>query len=70
VVGSQVKDDVRALHGHTGDAGFPQIGLDELNAAGGQVLLDVLQFAAGEVIHDPYFGAPLKQGVYQMGTDE
>jgi hypothetical protein len=32
--------------------------------------LDVLQFAAGEVIYDANSCTPLNQGIYQVGADE
>jgi hypothetical protein len=44
--------------------------LDELHRAVRQVLLDVLQFAAGEVIHDAHLCPALHQGIGEVGADE
>jgi hypothetical protein len=42
-----VEDNLYTPHRHPGYPRLPQVGLDELHSALGEMLLDILQFAAG-----------------------
>ena len=70
VVGGQVKDDVDSVDGLLGYARLQQVSFHEFDPSGIQVLLDVLQLAATEVVYHTDLSALFDQRVYQMGTDE
>jgi len=70
MIGGQVEDDLNVPHGHPGDPRLPKIGLDKFHRAPGEMVLDILQFTAGEIIHDAHFRPALHQGVGEMGADK
>src|SRR5947208_1108849 len=70
VVGGEVEDDVHAVHDLPGEAVHLEVATDELDAPVVDVVLDVLELAAGQVIHHAHRGAALDEPVHQMRADE
>ena len=70
MVGGEMKHDFDALHRRARDAGLAQIGFDESDATALEMLLDVAEPAAGEVVHDAHLRAAFDKRVHQMRPDE
>jgi hypothetical protein len=70
MIGGQVEHHLDILYGSASYTGFAQIGLDELDLFVGQMSLNVLQFAAGQVIYDSHSGVLFHQGIHQVRANE
>jgi len=58
-----VKHRIRVCYHSVGDPGFQQVGLDELNSRFVEVVLNILDLSATEVIHDSNPRSSLHQGI-------
>jgi hypothetical protein len=70
MVGGQVEDNLNALHCHPSNSWLSQVSLNEFHHPIGQVSLDVLQPAAGKIVHDTHLRPTFQQRVAEMGADE
>lgn len=65
-----MEDDFDALHCLAGDARFAQVGFGECNAARLDVIFNVAQASAGEIVDDMNLSTALDERVYQVRADE
>src|SRR5260370_27527733 len=66
-----MENDVHALHRGTGHAGFAQIGLQKIDFARAEVLANVAEMSAAQVIDDAnFFHASCQQLIGKRRADE
>src|SRR5947208_16954663 len=71
VIRGEMEDRVDALHRGAGHAGLPQIGLQKIHFARAEVLPNVTEMAAGQVIDDAnLFRASRQQLIGKRRADE
>jgi hypothetical protein len=70
VVGGQVEDEVDVLDGPLGGAGPAEVVVQELDRALVDVVLDVLELAAAQVVDDPHGGAARDELLDERRADE
>jgi hypothetical protein len=65
VIGGQMEYGVHTLHCRAGNAGFAQIGMQKIDFTAAEMLPDIPQMSAGQIINDAYFRAPRQKLVGQ-----
>jgi hypothetical protein len=70
VIRRQMEHDFYVTHGLTGDTGLAQIGACKFYLLFFYVMLDVLQPAAGEVVHHPHACAGVDKRMDEIGSNE
>ncbi len=71
VIRGEMENGVDALHGRPRHTGFPQIGLQKIDLARAEILANVAEMAAGQVIDDAnFFRASRQQLIRKRRPDE
>ena len=70
MVRGKMKDGIHAFHRGARHARFAQVRLDEFDFAVGDVLVDLSQMPAGQIVDDAHFRAACQQLIRQRRTDE
>lgn len=70
VVGRQMEYNFDALHRRARNAGLSEIGFDERDAAGLDMVLDVAKVAAREIVNHMDLRAAFQKLIYEMRANE